>query len=77
MLFDVLSNPAYRSSLRDPGAELEAGRTINSPPPPKHVVKKTKGPAGRMSICILKNYRRQIIYLTWMWPILIFSAKRI
>ena len=31
MIFDALSNAAYRVSLRGPGAEIERG--LNTPPP--------------------------------------------
>ena len=31
MIFDALSNAAYRVSLRGPGAEIEGG-SLNSPP---------------------------------------------
>ena len=32
MIFDALSNAAYRLSLRGPGAEIEGGVLNNNPP---------------------------------------------
>ena len=43
MIFDALSNAAYRVSLRGPGAEIEGG--LNTPPPAGGG--KSRGPAGR------------------------------
>ena len=42
MIFDALSNAAYRVSLRDPGAEIEGG--FSTPPAGGG---KSRGPAGR------------------------------
>ena len=43
MIFDALSNAAYRVSLRGAGAEIEGG--LNTPPPAGGG--KSRGPAGR------------------------------
>ena len=44
MIFDALSNAAYRVPLRGPGAEIEGG-VLNNPPPAGGG--KSRGPAGR------------------------------
>ena len=43
MIFDALSNAAYRVSLRGPGAEIEGG--VSTTPPAGGG--KSRGPAGR------------------------------
>ena len=43
MIFDALSNAAYRVSLRGPGAEIEGG---SQQPPPPVGGGKSRGPAG-------------------------------
>ena len=45
MIFDALSNAAYRVSLRGPGAEIEGGSQQQHPPPAGGG--KSRGPAGR------------------------------
>ena len=44
MIFDALSNAAYRVSLRGPGAEIEGGFSTTPPPAGGG---KSRGPAGR------------------------------
>ena len=45
MIFDALSNAAYRVSLRGPGAEIEGG-VLNNPPPPQQVVENLEAQQG-------------------------------
>ena len=44
MIFDALSNAAYRVSLRGPGAEIEGGFLNN--PPPQQVVENLEAQQG-------------------------------
>ena len=44
MIFDALSNAAYRVSLRGPGAEIEGGVLNN--PPPQQVVENLEAQQG-------------------------------
>ena len=64
MIFDALSNAAYRVSLRGPGAEIEGG----SQPPPPAGGGKSRGPAGR-GLTFVVFYQ--------IWPKLRFCVKRL
>ena len=44
MIFDALSNAAYRESLRGPGAEIEGGGSTT--PPPQQVVENLEAQQG-------------------------------
>ena len=44
MIFDALSNAAYRVSLRGPGAEIEGGGSQQ--PPPQQVVENLEAQQG-------------------------------
>ena len=45
MIFDALSNAAYRVSLHDPWAELDGGGCSNTPPPGPARSAPSSGPA--------------------------------
>ena len=45
MIFDALSNAAYRVSLRDPGAEIE-GEGFSTIPRPQQVVENLEAQQG-------------------------------
>ena len=59
MIFDALSNAAYRVSLRGPGAEIEGG-LLNNPPAGGG---KSRGPAGRGLKCIQGPEQLNICYI--------------
>ena len=46
MIFDVLSNAAYRVSLRGPGAEIEGGGGSHHQPPAQQVVENLEAQQG-------------------------------
>ena len=43
MIFDALSNAAYRVSLRGPGAEIDG---VSQPPPPHQAVENLEAQQG-------------------------------
>ena len=56
MIFDALSNAAYRVSLRGPGAEIEGGFSTTTTTTPPAGGGKSRGPAGRgLKLCLFEE----------------------